>query len=143
MPRKSATELALNAVIPLRIDNRPEPPADIPALQQEFWRAIVASKPADWFDAGSLPLLRALVGHIATLEQIEIQFAAPLNLSEDGLSILDKLSRLRDRESRALASLSTKLRLTIQSRYTPQSAATAARGGGTRKPWEIVAGGKQ
>jgi hypothetical protein len=140
VPRKSATELALNAVIPLRIGKYPETPTDMPTRQQELWRSIVASKPADWFDAATLPILRALVGHIETLEQVETMFAAPMSLSN--LEALDKLSRLRDRESKAMAALSTKLRLTIQSRYTPQHAATAARGRGTRKPWEIVDGGK-
>jgi len=44
---------------------------------------------------------------------------------------------MRDKESRRLASLATKLRLTNQSRYTPQAAATAAKKGGGGKVWQF------
>ena len=137
MPRRSAAALSLCVVTPLPMRKRPDPPAGISARQKALWREIVRSKSPDWFDAGSLPILRALVGHIETLEQVQARFTVPVDLSDtDGLSLLDKLSRLRDRESKAVASLSVKLRLSTQSRYTPQAAATAARAHGEPRPWE-------
>jgi hypothetical protein len=50
----------------------------------------------------------------------------------------EKLLRMRDRETKALADKATKLRLTNQSRYTPQAASTAAKNAATeRKPWQM------
>ena len=47
------------------------------------------------------------------------------------------LLRAQDRESARIAQLATKLRLTPQSRYTPNSAAVRAdRDTGGKKPWE-------
>lgn len=138
MPRKSAAALAV--ATPLRRTPYPPAPKGLPKRQQELWKDITHSKPTDWWDAGSLPILQALVGHIATLEAIEAQFSTiKINLDDpEGVKHLDLLSRLRDRESKAVAALSVKLRLTQQARYTTGSAATAARRGGDRqRPWEI------
>jgi hypothetical protein len=43
---------------------------------------------------------------------------------------------LRDKESRRAAILATKLRLTMQSRYTPKASATAAARATGLRPWE-------
>jgi hypothetical protein len=135
MPRKSAS---LAVVTPIDPKRYPPAPPSLSARQQELWSKIVRSKPVDWFDPGSLPILQALTAHIETAERIEVQFRDLGDLTDsEQLDRLDKLSRLRDRESKAVATLSAKLRLTLQSRYTAQSAATAARRGGSGpSPWE-------
>jgi hypothetical protein len=62
--------------------------------------------------------------------------ANPLH-SIKGVSFLENLTKVRDRELRAGNEKLTKLRLTNQSRYAPRTAATAggraAKGG---KPWD-------
>jgi hypothetical protein len=116
-------------------DDTPQRPVDYPPApdvlserQAELWRQITRSKPADWWDAGSLPVLRALVCHIDTCELVQLHFAAVGSPGDpDALDRLERLARLRERESKSVASLSTKLRLTQQSRYTPLSARTAER----------------
>ncbi len=56
---------------------------------------------------------------------------------EDWLSQLDRLSAMAERQSKALAMLATKLRLTQQSRYAPHVAARAAgKAGDGVKPWQ-------
>jgi len=137
VPRKSAASLAV--VTPLRKTPYPAAPKGLPKRQAALWTDISRSKPPEWWDAGSLPVLQALVAHIATLEAIEEQFAAvKIDLADpDAVKHLDALSRLRDRESKAVAALSVKLRLTQQSRYTTGSAATAAGRNGGRRPWEM------
>lgn len=137
MPRKSAASLAV--VTPLRKTPYPVAPKGLPKRQAALWGDISRSKPPDWWDAGSLPILQALVAHIATLEAIEAQFGEiAIDLTDaEGVKHLDLLSRLRDRESKAVAALSVKLRLTQQARYTAGSAATAARRNGGRRPWEL------
>jgi len=55
--------------------------------------------------------------------------------TEDGV---ERMLKARDRETKTLVSLATRLRLTNQSRYTPGAAASAARNdtGTGRRPWE-------
>jgi hypothetical protein len=57
-------------------------------------------------------------------------------LEGKGIDRFDKLSRMHLRESKAISSLMTKLRLTPQSKYSARAAATAAKSAPTRKPWE-------
>jgi hypothetical protein len=53
---------------------------------------------------------------------------APEDWMQDEKSVArrDKLLRMRDRETKAVVDLATKLRLTNQSRYVPHAAARAA-----------------
>ena len=128
---------ALSVVTTLKPAKHPPPPRELSARQRELWTLISKSKSPDWWDAGSTPVLRALVAHIETFEVFERQFSDLGDLSDRGaVERLDKLSRLRDRESKAVAALSAKLRLTQQSRYTAQSAATAAKRNGGARPWD-------
>ena len=55
MPRKSAESLRVVPVtaLPSRLD----PPEDFPLAESAFWKAVVATKPVDWFDDDSAPLL--------------------------------------------------------------------------------------
>ena len=64
--------------------------------------------------------------------QIEAEIAGgePGNLK----ALLD----MRDKESKRLTSVATKLRLTQQSRYTPQAASTADKKAGSARPWHRV-----
>ena len=105
----------------------PSAPRGLSRRQRALWRSIAASKPGSWWDGGSLPLLAALVAHLATLEQLQAQFDRLGDLaSPAALARLEQLSRLRDRESKAASSLATKLRLTQQSRYETRAAARRA-----------------
>lgn len=106
----------------------PPAPRGLSRRQRALWRTIAASKPPNWWDAATLPLLAALVAHAATLEQLQAQFDQLGDLADPGtLARLERLSSLRDREAKAMSSLATKLRLTPQSRYEPRSAARDAR----------------
>lgn len=138
--RKSAAELA---VVPFkRPEIRPDPPKELTAEQAEVWRETVASEAASFFGTAAL---RSLLGeycrHTVTArmlgQQIDLFDPAWLNEVEGGMARLDALTRMRDRETKAAADKATKLRLTNQSRYTPQAAATASgRAGAAKKPWE-------
>jgi len=68
---------------------------------------------------------------------VKIDLACTGKAVEEGM-MLKNLLDMRDKESKRVASLATKLRLTNQSRYTPQAAATAnkrsAQGG---KLWQF------
>ena len=66
MPRASAEERA--ASIYRAGKAAKEPPKTLPARAKAIWREIVNSKPADWFDGGSLGLL---ADHCRTQARLE------------------------------------------------------------------------
>ncbi|HJV28861.1 MAG TPA: hypothetical protein VJ673_24510 [Aromatoleum sp.] len=129
MPRRSAEAIATEAAIlpGLRRIERLHPPADLSAAQQAHFAAVVASKPADFFKPVDVPLLVQLCRHLARADEIERKFRANPFLS---VGDYDDLSRLADRETKTVTSLMTRLRLTPQSRYRPDSAKHDASGRG-------------
>ncbi len=135
--RKSAASLAIVAG---SIDGRPRAPEDLTDCQREVWDRTVSNEAADVFRTATLQqLLKEYCRHVASAEKlagmIEAMEAVPIN----DLGDYDRLLKMRDRETKALADKATKLRLTNQSRYTPQAAATAAKNAQTeRKPWQIA-----
>jgi phage terminase small subunit len=138
--RRSASSLT---VVPQITPSRPEPPAELSAAAAEEWRAVVARMPADWFTREVQPLLAAFCQHSVRARDLGQQLdalGAGALADEEGIRLYDRLAKMADRESRAMGLLATKLRLTHQSRYTPQRAGTAARNAGSgRRPWEFAA----
>ena len=136
--RRSAASLS---VVGGSIDGRPSPPDDLNERQQEVWRRTVANEASDCFKTAALQqLLKEYCRHVVTaaklaemIEAIEARDEMPADLSD-----YDGLLRMRDRETKAIASKATKLRLTNQSRYTPGAAATASKTAGERKPWQVA-----
>lgn len=135
MSRDSAAALAVASVAGL--PEKPEPPNYLSALEADIWRDTVATKPADWFMRDSQPILaqycKAVVLHrdlSAKLERIDIESAEPKDL-EKLVSMVCKVAALA-------SNLATKLRLTQQSRYTPQAAATANKRVQNARPWETA-----
>jgi hypothetical protein len=122
MPRKSAAAMA---VVTHTVDHRPPPPDELTAAQAETWKRIVARMPNDWFPAETHPALTALVRHIDTAGQLAKavdQFGLAWISDEGGIERLDSLLRLREREHRAIITISRSLRLTLQSRYPADKA---------------------
>jgi hypothetical protein len=124
--RKSTAELA---VVQGSFGNRPEPPSELNEDEAAAWREVVGSEPADFFSTAALRgLLVDYCRHRGTAEMLNGLIA----------SFKQELLKMRESETRAAASMATKLRLTNQSRYTPQAASTASRGTAKGfKPWEM------
>jgi hypothetical protein len=133
--RKSAASLS---VVAGTIDGRPKPPSDLTDFQRGVWERTVGSEAADTFRTAALQqLLAEYCRHVEMADWLEKSIQG----CKDGgdLDDLVKLVRLRDCETKALADKATKLRLTNQSRYTPQAAGTASKkAGAERKPWQIA-----
>jgi hypothetical protein len=131
--RKSAAALS---VVSAAQTFRPKPPDHLTPMQAEEWRGIVNQMPGTWFSRESHGLLTAYVRHFSNAQLIADQLAAfegaRLN-DDDGLERFDKLSRLLEREQRAMSSLATRMRLTQGSRLKAQKAATEA---ARRRPWD-------
>lgn len=138
--RKSGAALS---VVVGSIDGRPQPPADLTKFQADVWQRTVAAESLDQFRSAALQqLLKEYCRHCEAAHILADEIGRTLPewlATEDGLKRYDKLLAMRDRETKALGDKATKLRLTNQSRYTPQAAATAAKNsGGSAKPWEMT-----
>jgi len=135
--RQSAA--ALTVITP--VGTRPKPPTSLSPAQAARWNTIVASEPASFFKTAAAQALLADYCRHATTAAIlakEIDGFDPAWIRlDEGLSRYSQLLILREREVRAAASLLVKLRLTNQSRYTPQAAGTAGRKTTSfKKPWD-------
>lgn len=137
--RKSAASLS---VIVGSIDGRPSPPDDLNKAQREIWERTVANEATEVFKTAALQqLLKEYCRHVVSAKKLAAMVEAMEALSPmpaDDLGDYDKLLKMRDRETKALADKATKLRLTNQARYTPHAAATAAKKGTERKPWQAA-----
>lgn len=132
--RKSAAALAIVASNPL--PQRMAPPAYLTAAQRDLWLDVVNTKPAEWFGPDSAPLLVEFVRAVETCNLLAGPVARAM--AEGDPAEIQKILKVRDVEAKRAADLATKLRLTQQSRYTPQAAATAnKRAQGAAKPWDL------
>lgn len=139
--RKSAAALSA-VVVEGKFGQRPDAPAELTAEQAAIWRETVASEAAEFFATAALrSMLADYCRHrasAAVVSEIIDTFKPDWLKAAEGAKRYYGLLKMREAETRAAASLATKLRLTNQSRYTPQAAATAikhaARG---LKPWEL------
>ena len=137
MARRSAASLS---VVAGEIDGRPGAPDCLTADQRKIWDRTVANEAADIFKTAALQQLlleycRHAVSSAKLAELIEAVEGKD-DLTAEDMADYDRLLKMRDGETKALADKATKLRLTNQSRYTPQAAATAAKKGAERKPWQ-------
>jgi hypothetical protein len=133
MARRSADDLATRR--PPRPDPKPlQPPPGLPLPAQKLWRGIVGTKPSGWFDEAAAAVLaeyvRAAVACDRLAEAIEAELAAG-----GPIGGLKQLLDLRDKESRRLGALGSKLRLLPVSRYRPDSAAGGRPPAGAPRPW--------
>jgi len=143
MARRSADSLSITTIsIPLRA----KPPRELSKRQKKLWKEILNTKPPDWFEADSLPILRAYVVAIDMHEQLTAEIAGLDDLLVDIRDPIERIPLLQGKlkileaqtkQAALMAALAVKMRLTQQSRYTPQAAATAnKKTAAGKKPWE-------
>ena len=137
--RKSAAALS---VVEGNFGSRPEPLAELTDEQSATWRATVSSEAADFFGTAALrSMLADYCRHrasAAVVSEVIDTFKPDWLKAAEGAKRYYGLLKMREAETRAAASLATKLRLTNQSRYTPQAAATASKHAARGlKPWEL------
>lgn len=131
--RTSAASLTVAKVSPVETVERQRPPHDLSDEEVEVWSAVVNSEPADWFSPGNVPLLSQYCRHTIHARRIAELIERATADPELAVSAYDRLLKMQDRESRAIASLATKMRIS-------QQATTNHRGNkkpnAARKPWE-------
>ena len=128
----SRESLASLEVATISIPQRPEPPNELTSKQKDIWREITATKPPDWFEADTRPILKEYCRAIEFADKI----ARELDLMEGSVVDAKPLYELQEKNAKLLTQLATRMRLTPQSRYTPKAAATAnKKSGPANKPW--------
>lgn len=137
--RKSASELGIVAIENAR--KSPAPPSDLTPDEAALWERTAATEAPNFFrTAAAQRLLTDYCKHCAAADMVSDlmnKFEPDWFSEDDGVARFDKLSKIRDREGRAAADKAVKLRLTNQSRYTPQRAGTMAQNQPTGpKPWD-------
>jgi len=119
---------------------RADAPDDLTKTQKAIWKRIVDSEPVDFFSSAATQLmLKAAVCHLDTanlLGETINSFKREWLKSQNGSKMYDRYLKMRADETKAYGLLATKLRLTNQSRYTPQRAATIGRQYSQLRPWE-------
>lgn len=126
--RKSIAGTPLRVVSAL--PHRVAAPEHLSPAAAGVWVSVVASRPVDYFDAGSLPLLESFV--IAVAEHRRISAAADLLDVSADLDVLAKMLRLQDTLAGRIGGLATKLRLSQQSSYDGRAALRAGNKPGGR-----------
>ena len=145
--RPSAGDLAAKARVATVVAGdfgRAPPPEGMAEDQALIWRQIVATEPVEFFaTAATKGLLRDYCRHRSTTDKLSAiieLFQADWLKAKDGVKRYADLCKVRDAECRAAADKAVKLRLTNQSRWTPEKSGTAARHELKleTKPWEIL-----
>lgn len=132
--RQSVAALAFPALKAVEIVERQLPPDDLAAEEAEIWAAVVNTFPADWFTPATAPVLAQYCRHVIHARRLSdwLQRAT----SDPGLTAksYDRLLKMQERESRAIAALATKMRISQQATKNHRGNTEASTPG---KPWEI------
>jgi len=122
MSRRSAASLAVPAAA-LVPGKRPDPPDNLSSEEAKVWNGVVGSMPPDWFTPEMWPLLSVLCSCTVQFDKIR----EALNVEEIGSSQYKSLTRLQVTYATQVMRISTKLKLTAQSRHNSNKAAKATK----------------
>lgn len=118
---------------PLEAVPRLTAPHELNDEETEVWFAVVNTQPADWFDAGTAPLLTQYCRHVIQARRVAELIEKATGDPELSIKDYDRLLKVQQRESASISSLATKMRIS-------QQATTNHRGNkkpkASRKPWE-------
>jgi hypothetical protein len=114
---QSGAALAIASVTDPQRDARPEPPEDLTEEQSAEWEAVVARLPADWFPRETQGLLAQYCRHVVTARRLARMLAELEAQATFDIRDYDRLLKAQERETRCLASLATRMRISQQSSY--------------------------
>jgi hypothetical protein len=103
--------------------------------QARVWQDIVDTQPGGWFRPAQEALLVAYCRHVVSANDISEKVDA-FDVKSGDLNVLDRLLRMRERETRAISSLATRMRFTQQARMHPRTAGRAENPHTGQRPWE-------
>lgn len=130
-PSAASLDLAVHGTI--EIIERPDAPYDLTDEQSAEWWAVVNRLPADWFPRETHSMLADYCRHVVKSRRISQLVASAESADAIDVDVLDKLYKMAERESRAISSLATRMRMSQQATSTHR----ANKGtNGVRKPWQ-------
>ena len=130
--RKSSASLSVVPPADLLDRGRPEPPPDLTHDQKVEWQAIVRRMAPDWFPRETHGLLAEYCRHVSRARKLAKLIEKLERSREVDIHNYDRLARMADRESRIMASLATRMRMTQSASYDRKKGKGTAR----RRPWE-------
>lgn len=131
--RTSAAALQVAAPAAIETVARQRAPHDLSDEEVEVWAAVVNTEPADWFSPSTAPLLAQFCRHVVQARRVAELIERATSDKQLRVKDYDRLLKLQERESRAIATLATKMRIAQQSTTTHRG---NKRPSAARKPWE-------
>ena len=116
-------------------------PDDLTGDQAEVWASVVVTKPSDWFDAGSVPILAAYCRAVVESRKVAAlveSMTGDMLLLDDGLKRYKDLRRLQAELAGEVNTLARPMRLTQQSKYRADAASVADSKAKGARPWHRV-----
>jgi hypothetical protein len=107
----------------------------LPPAQAKIWCDTVNTTPAGWFAAND-HLLECYCRHVHASNCLAKLIDARSPQLEE-IKTLGRLLSMRERETRMISHLATKMRLTQQARMHPRSVGRAFEAAPPAKPWEF------
>jgi len=93
--------------------------------------------PADWFGPETAPMLSQYCRHIDAARKVALLIGQAEKGEQFAVEDYARLLKMQETESRAIASLATKMRLSQQSKYGARGADTVRRNANFGiEPWE-------
>jgi hypothetical protein len=134
-PRSTAS---LTTIVPVRDrDGRAMPPAFLAPDEALLWRQYVEALPPSWFPSETHAVLAELCQTAVASQRVSAELRKIKSLVRaKSFDRFTELTRLKISYSEVIGRLSTKLRLTNQSRMSDRQAANEAQRPAI-KPWEI------
>ena len=136
--KQSVAALSTVTALPLRLL---APPADLSGEEAEVWSRVAATKPGDWWDAGSVPLLAQYYRATVQAEMVAdlVRQCGSVMLTDPSqLGVYKELRKIQSTLSGEITSLARSMRLTQQARYRADKADPESRKATGRKPWHDV-----
>jgi hypothetical protein len=131
---------------PVEAIPRQRAPAELTEEEADNWNAVVGAEPADWFSGSTRPLLTQYCRHVVAARRVAEMIAtldAEINTKSaeqserlatmlSAVKAFDRLQKMQERESRAIASLATKMRVSQQATINQRGNRIEV-----KKPWEF------
>lgn len=115
--RASAAAVEIESIAAVTRLERPRAPHDLTDEEVEVWVDVVESLPADWFSPSTLPLLTQYCRHAVQARRLGQLIEKATGRKDLALPDYDRLLKMQQRESLALSTLATKMRISQQSTY--------------------------
>ena len=127
--------LAVVQDAPISACDRPEPPPDLTPEQRLEWISVVNSLRADWFPVETHQILAQYCKHSVAAKHIAELIRDLESREQIDVVEYDRLLKMQERESRILVSLATKMRITQQATYHPETQTKKGQSK-VKSPWE-------